>query len=187
LAEYILTTVSEEKYLHEILALQKANLPNNISAEERAEQGFVTCDHSFDLLRRMNNPFPHVIALSDDKVVGYALVMLPDHRNALDVLLSMFAKIDQQQYQGQSIKDSRYFTMGQVCIAKPHRSQGIFRKLYQKMKNEMSENFDYCITEVATDNVRSLKAHAKVGFTNLHSYTDSTNGKSWEIIIWDWS
>ena len=40
--------------LQQILALQKANLPNNLSEAEIQTQGFVTVSHDFDLLADMN-------------------------------------------------------------------------------------------------------------------------------------
>jgi len=60
-----------DKDLFEILALQKANLPANISFKEANSEGFVTVNHNFDLLKKMNSPFPHIIATSENKVIGY--------------------------------------------------------------------------------------------------------------------
>ena len=187
MSNYIITTVSEERHLLEILALQESNLPQNISTEEKNQEGFVTCDHSLELLKKMNNPFPHIIALHDNLVVGYALVMLSDMRNELEVLFSMFNKLDKLEFNRYSIRESSYFTMGQVCISKDHRSRGIFSAMYKEMKLQMSDEFDYCITEIASENLRSLKAHSNIGFEKLHSYIDEKNGISWELVIWDWT
>ena len=76
--------------------------------------------------------------------------------------------------------------MGQVCIDKQHRRKGLFKKMYDHFREQLSPHYKYCITEVATSNVRSLQAHEAVGFKNLLSYK-ADDGKDWELIVWDWS
>jgi hypothetical protein len=64
--------------LQQILNLQSQNLPKNISAEESKSEGFVTIQHILPLLKRMNEPYPHVVARNDEgSIIGYALTMLP--------------------------------------------------------------------------------------------------------------
>ena len=77
-----------------------------------------------------------------------------------------------------------YFVMGQVCVAKDFRGQQVFSDLYQKMKTEMSSHFDCIVTEIATRNTRSIRAHEKVGFETIHIYEDET--EEWAIVAWDW-
>ena len=177
--------VQQAKELQQILDLQAKNLPKNISPTEAKEQGFVTVHHDLAILEAMNATFPHIIAKDADKVVGYALVMLQEFGDEIAVLRSMFMNINSLSYQGVALKDAKYFTMGQVCVDKAYRGQGVFSGLYQKMKTEMSPHFDFIITEVATRNTRSMKAHEKVGFKVLTTFKDET--EEWAIVIWDWS
>ena len=171
--------------LNQILDLQTKNLKGNLSAEEIQSQGFVTVRHHLDLLRRMNARFPHIIAKSDSKVVGYALVMLPEFASEISILANLFNKINELQYFGTPLKDATYFIMGQICIAKAYRGKNIFTGLYQHMKKWMQDDFQYVITEVASENARSLRAHQKVGFETILNYT-SEKGEDWEVILWDW-
>jgi L-amino acid N-acyltransferase YncA len=187
LSEYSITRAVRDEYLVQILALQKINLPNNLTESEIETQGFVTCDHSPQLMKRMNHPFPHVIALHDSKVVGYALVMLPVLKNEIDVLKSMFEVIENHQFKEVSLEKSNYFVMGQVCIDKNHRSKGLFQNLYDGLKYYMSPHYNFCITEIDQRNRRSMRAHEKVGFELMTSYRDSKNGKLWDLVIWDWA
>ena len=73
-----------------------------------------------------------------------------------------------------------YMAMGQICIAKTHRGQGIFRKLYQTMKEKLPKGFDTIITEVDGKNKRSLVAHTAIGFNTLTIY--NSNGKEWHVL-----
>ena len=177
------TTVSSNYELEQILRLQSKNLPNNITTQEAQEQGFVTVQHDMDLLSTMNHPYPHIIAKKNEKVVGYALVMLPAFGNDIPVLRPMFAKIDTLHFKNKPLKGTNYFVMGQICVDKMCRRQGIFSGLYQQMKEQMSLQFDCIITEVATRNVRSMNAHQYVGFEVLDVYTVAE--EEWAIVAWE--
>lgn len=173
--------------LRQILALQAANLPQNISKSELAKEGFVTVQHSMELLQAMNEPYAHIIAKDGEKVIAYALVMLRDFADKIPVLFSMFEMINQSSFNGKSINNATYFAMGQVCIDKAYRGKGIFQKLYQTMQNYYSNDFQYLITEIAARNPRSLKAHSKVGFQDLKIFEDEKSGEIWHLVIWDWN
>ena len=171
--------------LQQILELQAANHPENISKKELIEQGFVTVRHNLSLLQAMNKGFPHIVAKAQEKLIAYALVMLKEFKDQIPVLIPMFDQIDRLEYKGQTLATVNYFVMGQVCIAKGFRGQGVFYGLYEKMKTEMQSHFPMVITEVSMRNLRSLKAHEKAGFETILEYT-STDGEQWIIMSWDW-
>lgn len=163
------------KELEQILDLQQRNLPKNISQEESTKEGFVTVEHTLDLLKSMNDVCGHIVAVDEGQVVGYALCMHPQFAEDIEVLRPMFLEIDKV------LKGKRnYMVMGQICVAKSHRGQGVFRKLYQTMKEKLPEGFDTIVTEVDGKNNRSLAAHAAIGFKTLTIYHSSE--KEWHII-----
>ena len=167
------TTVAE---LEQIIALQKINLLENLSEEERKEQGFVTVKHSLALLKAMNDVCAHTIAKVEDKVVGFALSMTKDFAGEIEVLKPMFAEISK------IVADENYLVMGQICIDKNFRKQGIFAGLYQFMKLDICANtYNSIITEIDIKNERSLKAHESVGFELLKDFTAAD--KNWRIVI----
>ncbi len=182
MVKYGISTTEEE--LKSILELQQINLPRNISTEELESQGFVTVEHDLDLLTRMNSPYQHIIAKEDNKVVGYTLVMLPKWKHDIPVLVEMFDQIDSIVYGGALLSEAKYFTMGQVCVAKSHRGQGVFAGLYTEMKKRMSPDFDYIITEIASRNYRSIRAHEKVGFEIIKTYQIG-DGEEWVLVLMD--
>ncbi|CAF4653643.1 unnamed protein product [Rotaria sp. Silwood1] len=57
-----ITTAQSETDIQEILALQQANLKQNIPIEMQASEGFVTVHHRYDVLQRMNAKMPSIIA-----------------------------------------------------------------------------------------------------------------------------
>ena len=170
-----LTSSSEE--IQEIIQLQGDNLLENVSEEDRSQQGFLTVKHSFDQLMSWHQNKPHTIAVSNGQVIGYAISMLPEYRHQVPVLVPMFEKIDQNMKSGID-----YLVMGQICIHKDYRGKGIFRGLYQTMKQNCSK-YDWIITEVDTSNIRSINAHKAIGFQELFSY--ESNGQIWSLIYLD--
>jgi len=180
----IFTTATTDRDLQQILGLQQLNLPKNISVEESRSQGFVTVEHNFEILKAMNDACPHIVAKVEDKVVGYTLVMLEQFKDRIPILIPMFKKVNQLNWKNQVIGDLRYFIMGQVCIDKSWRGQGIFSGLYKQMKVSLSNQFDCVITEIATRNKRSMRAHEKVGFEILEIYKGET--EEWAIVGWNW-
>ena len=170
---YKTATTSEE--LEQILVLQKANLPNSLSSEEKEKEGFLTVVHNFKLLKRMNDVCPHIIAKHGERVVGYTLCMHPKFKNEIDVLKPMFSELENN-----TAPINSFLIMGQVCVDKGYRKQGVFRNLYLKMQEETSKKFDSIVTEVDASNIRSVQAHYAIGFKKLSRYRD--DGKDWELI-----
>lgn len=174
-----------DAHLQQIMALQKANLPRNISRQEASEQGFVTVDHDMETLQDMNTPYRHSAAWAGEELAGYALVMETRFRHRIPILFPMFELLDGIPWRGQPLRDWRYYVMGQVCVAKPYRGQGVFEGLYLDMRNRLSSHFDLVVTEISTRNLRSIRAHEKVGFQNIHEYADP-HGEQWVIVGWGW-
>ena len=172
--------VENEEELEQILALQRANLPGQLSGEEIAADGFVTVEHTLDLLKRMHAMVPSIVAREGASVVGYALVMPVECRSLIPVLEPMFQRLDSLGMSGQ-----RFYVMGQICVGKPWRGKGVFDLLYQAHRRHLRGRFDCSVTEVATRNTRSMRAHERVGFTVIDRYRDATD--DWVLLRWDWS
>lgn len=62
-----------------------------------------------------------------------------------------------------------------------YRGKGIFKGLYNKMKDELQGKFNAIITEVDALNIRSSNAHKAIGFKELVKY--ESDGQLWELIV----
>ncbi|GAA4398799.1 hypothetical protein GCM10023187_09780 [Nibrella viscosa] len=178
------TTVTTEADLQQILDLQQQNLSKTVSPEQQKEQGFVTVIHTLPLLQQMNAAAPQIIAKDGDQLAGYALVMPTSFRSMIPVLQPMFDLLDTLVYDGQQVGCYPYYVMGQICVAEKYRGQGLFDGLYQYHRERLSGDYAMCITEVATRNTRSMRAHQRVGFQSIAEYEDETD--RWSVVVWDW-
>lgn len=184
------TTVSSAIELQQILDLQKKYLLSNIDTDEMKSQGFLTVQHSPILLSQMHSLAPSIIVKDGDEVVAYALVMLRECRDLVPELMPMFSTFDNLEYhrlgyQGKPLMDHSFYVMGQICVAKEYRGQGLFDMLYQKHRAVYQPQFDFIVTEIATRNTRSMRAHERVGFKTIHTYRDDLD--HWAVVLWDWS
>lgn len=168
--------VREEHELVQILELQRRNLPGSLDEDERAGQGFVTVEHTLDVLRRMHALAPSIVAKDGDELAGYALVMPVECRTLVPVLEPMFQRLESFE--------RRFYVMGQICVAKPYRGRGVFDRLYGAHREHLRGRYDSCVTEVSVRNPRSLRAHLRVGFEEIERYRDATD--EWVLLAWNW-
>lgn len=180
-------TISDSKEdLEGILRLQKANLSRSLSPGEAAAEGFVTVDHSFEQLKQLHDIAPHIIAKDHDRVIGYLLAMTSRSRNDIPVLIPMFREFESILYRGKPVGEWNYLVVGQVCIDKAWRGQGVLDRCYAAYRDRYSNKYDFAITEIATVNHRSRRAHQKTGFEEIHFYS-SPGQTGWVVVLWDWN
>lgn len=170
-------TVKVEGDIQGILRLHETNLRKNISLEEQDLEGFVSAEYDMRQLQLMNTMCPSIVAKVGERVIGYALVvtkefyghnpLLDDLMNSIDELVSM-----------------KYVIVGQLCVEKSYRGKGIVPLMYNFFRDELSGEFDCCVTDVNERNPRSLKAHIKSGFEIIE--TKQYDGCQWHIVLWDW-
>ncbi|MFP2924126.1 GNAT family N-acetyltransferase [Pyxidicoccus sp. 3LG] len=171
--------------LEQILVLQKKNLKQTLPAEEMRAQGFVTVQHDLAALEQMHALAPSIVAHHGEELAGFALTMPRECRALMPVLVPMFDLFDRLDYGGRPLNDYRYYVMGQICIDKAHRGAGLFDRLYEKHRELYRGQFDFIVTEVSTSNLRSMRAHERVGFKTLHTFRDATD--EWAVVLWDWA
>jgi predicted GNAT family N-acyltransferase len=204
--------VTTDEEIFEIKALQTANLPQNLSTEEQEKEGFVTAVYSIEFLQRMNRLCPSIIAKSESgHVVGYALVLTKELEGEHALLSEFFAmlktipcpvsikQISSPEASPQTLFDTNFVMVGQLCVAKEYRGQGLVDKMYNFYRSCLSseyecqeENFlslssqqyDLCLTDVAQNNPRSITAHLRCGFEIVHSIEYAQI--MWHIVVWQW-
>ena len=163
-----------------LLDLQRANLAVNLDAQTIESQGFVTFVYAPEAIKKMMQAAPQIVARADNKIVGYALATTVEvglENKLMRPLVELFQKLD-------PLSKKRFYLMGQVCVRVGYRGIGVFDALYNEHKALFHYQYDAVVTEIASDNLRSLAAHKRVGFQTIHTEFDETLGKEWQIVTW---
>lgn len=169
-----------------ILQLQQENLALHLSTEEILQQGFVTVEHHLEDLERMHLAGPSIIAKENNRVIAYVLAMTLQARDHIPILEPMFMMFEHIEFQGKPLLEIPFIMIGQVCVDRPYRGQGVFEKCYETFRDYFQSRYAFALTEIAVRNQRSIRAHSRIGFTTLCTYS-SPDGETWQIVTWHWN
>lgn len=111
-----ITTASTSDHLEQILALLKENHRSHVSSEEASLHGFVTIEYTLEELQLLNRIRPQVIAISDNRVVAYALILTKESEKLITELESMFHILNKIVYRGQLLADLNYYVMDEWAV-----------------------------------------------------------------------
>lgn len=171
--------------VRKILDLQSKNLRKNLSREEAASQGFVFVEHDFDILMSICQEEAPVVAFDGEDLAGYAICMSKVFAHQVPELKMFFEQLDQLVVNGHKLGNQSYLACGQICIAKAYRGQNLMSRLYHHMQ-KLKDRYMYCVTEISSQNIRSLYAHQKVGFKKIMQHIGD-DAEIWEIVLWEWN
>lgn len=180
----IIKKVDNQFELNGIKDLQELNLRKNIDTSIAVSEGFLTAEYTISYLKEMHVASPSIIAKDGDNVVGYALVATREVKNGHELMADLFNVIDSKIYKGRQLNTVSYVVVGQLCVAKDYRGQGLVKKMYDYYRDCYAAQYEYLITDVAQANTRSLHAHKKSGFEVIDTLI--YGGIGWDIVLWDW-
>ena len=167
------------------MGLQRRYLVGALSEEQQALEGFVFAEHTLPLLRRMAAQAPQAIAILGRRVIGYCLSLPLSMRGELPILRPMFEEFDRCVYRERPLCEYSLIVGGQVCVDRDHRGKGLLARLYEQVRASLPFRCDLCVTEIATRNVVSVRAHERMGFKTISTYSDGQ--EEWVIVVWDLS
>lgn len=176
--------VTNDDELIQIARLSADNLVFNISDETKEKEGFVTWVYPVNTLFALHAIAHSVIVKDGDTVVGYALVLTKECAAIYPPLGETINHVSTISYKGRPLTAHRVYFMGQICVHADYRGRGIVGMLYEFHRQQLSAQFDILVTEISTNNPRSLRAHQKTGFKVIDTYHDAKD--EWDVVIWDW-
>ena len=172
------------RHFEQILDLQRRYHAGALSPDAQEREGFVFAEHSVSLLGRMSAELPQAIAVAnDDVVVGYCLSLSLSLRHELPSLAPMFDQFDRCAYHGRPLSTYSFFVGGQVCVERAYRGHGLLARLYEQVRLSAPKTYELCVTEIAVRNQVSLRAHERMGFETISTYSDGS--EAWVIVAWD--
>ena len=163
-----------------VLALQEANLFDNLSAAARKE-GFLSARFSREQFVRMDRDVGVLVARDAEPVVGYLCASGVELNRQFPLLLAMIERYSQVTFRGRALADQKTFVYGPVCVDRAHRGCGVLRGLFRALLREIPGRFDVGVAFVAEDNQRSLAVHiAGLGMDDVGEF--EFKGKRYRIL-----
>jgi GNAT superfamily N-acetyltransferase len=177
-----ITIASADRHFEQILDLQRRYHVQSLSPETQEKEGFVFAEHSVPLLRRMAAELPQAIAVDNDVVVGYCLALPLSLRAEVPALSPMFDHFNRCTFRGRPLSEVRFLVGGQVCVDRAHRGRGLLARLYEQIRSSAPPVYELCVTEIAVRNQVSVRAHARMGFETISTYSDER--ERWVVVAW---
>lgn len=169
--------------LPEIMRIQQANQPSNLSRTEQAD-GFLSAEFSPEQFARMHNEIPMVVADCGSRLGGYMCGCSLASGATVPLLAHMAALFPETFYRSKSIDGYKAFIYGPVCVDRPLRGKGILEGLFRKFKSLLAGQYEIGILFVSLDNPRSLKAHThKLSMCKLCDF--SFGGRNYGLLVFD--
>lgn len=141
-----------------ILALQEANLHENLTEMQRAD-GFLSVRFTRDQFAEMNAGATVTVAEENNRIAGYACTSAQEFNVGFPLLAAMLGALPGLTCLGRSLDSPRSCVYGPVCVDRAFRGQGVFRGLIDQLKKELAGRYDCAVAFIAKDNARSLGAH----------------------------
>jgi hypothetical protein len=141
-----------------ILALQEANLFDNLSVEARSD-GFLSARFSREQFARMHSDVAVMVVDDAVRIAGYLCASGIEFNRQFPLLAEMIGCYREVSFQGRPLADQKTFVYGPVCVDRTLRGRGLLRGLYQGLREEVAGRFDVGVAFIAKDNARSLAAH----------------------------
>lgn len=163
-----------------ILALQEANLHDNLPEPQRA-QGFLSARLTAAHFDQIEREVALIVARDDARVAGYLCAATVAFSRQFPVLAAMLERYPHLQYLGAPLDRLNSFVYGPVCIGRDWRGRGLLRAMYDALRAQVAGRFQAGVAFVAQDNPHSLSAHAEgLGMSVIGEF--SFNGKQHWIL-----
>jgi GNAT superfamily N-acetyltransferase len=141
-----------------ILALQEANLFDNLGEGERA-QGFLSVRFRGDQFSDMNDGAAVVVGEHVQGILGYACASTQGFNARVPIIRAMIAAFPRLSLLGRPLQSPGTVIYGPVCVDRGYRGKGVFRRLIDTLKQELRGRYHTAAAFIAKSNTRSLAAH----------------------------
>jgi len=149
--------------LPRLIAINRGNLKDSLSHEERKRSGFVLRLYPASLVSAIMDLEPVLVAEVGEEMAGY-LYPTPDYfREKIPVLRTRLLLLDKVTYQGKSLSAYKFIEIGMVVVVTAYRQKGVFSRLVEEVERRY-KGYELVLARVALGNEGSLQAHRRLGF-----------------------
>lgn len=145
-----------------VLTLQEANLFHALDETQRRE-GWLSVAFEPGQFTAMARDLALIVAHDGAGVQGYLCAAGNDAGVRVPLLASMLEHAARLGFLGRPLARQRTFVYGPVCVAQGQRRKGVLRGMYQRLRDELTGDFDAGVLFIAKGNAPSLHAHDALG------------------------
>lgn len=161
----ITVRLSEPSDRGAIRALMQASTGENLTPEQRAEQGFVQGAMDEETIARFQAGPGVFVAEEDGSLAGFAMTSEPGLFNAGPVKSTVDAVA------AHSPEGTRLFMYGPVAVDAGFQGRGVLSKLLTALSNDLAGRFDLGALFVEAANEKSLAVHRHYGMAEPARFT----------------
>lgn len=166
-----------------ILSLQERNLYSNLSETDHPN-GFVTTSFTFAQLEKLLIEEGIFVAVSNNKVVGYAMAGSWKFFSQWPIFPYMSARLSTLRFMKSVIDTENSFQYGPVCIDVSYRGSALFPLMFEKLRIELSKRYPIGITFINRVNQCSFAAHnRKLGMQVIDQF--EFDGRQYHVLAFD--
>ncbi|HNZ63534.1 MAG TPA: GNAT family acetyltransferase [Bacillota bacterium] len=153
-------------------------------ADEDKPDGFVTTLFTSDQFRSLiEDENGLVIALDDDKVIGYAMAASWDYWSQWPLFRFMIDDLPHMSFRGTPLNTENSYQYGPICVEKAYRSTRVFPNLFEFSRREMNKRYPFLVTFINRVNGRSFRAHEKLALEIIKPF--EFNGNNYYALGYD--
>lgn len=157
-----------------ILALMAASRGDGLSAQERAERGFVQGRMDADVLTRFQEGTGVFIAEETGRLAGFAMTSEPGAVASGPPRLALDALGD---------GDGRLFLYGPAAVDPGFQGRGVLTMLLTALSRELRDRFDLGVAFVEAANAKSLAVQRHYGMTEAATFV--FDGRDYFVFTFD--
>jgi hypothetical protein len=181
----VITRLGQNRDINGILMLQKANLHDNLSVDER-KRGFVTTPFLEEQLKELLAQRGIFVAEERGEIAGYAMAGSWDFFAKWPIFPHMVSRLGSLVFLDKPLLPRQSFQYGPICIDSSRRGTGLFPELFEEMRLEFSSRYPVGVTFINRINVHSYMAHTrKLGLTVIDEFEFS--GRNYYGLAFDTS
>lgn len=139
------------EHINQIGELNSKFLITQLSDKQR-QDGFIRIEYNIEDLHRIITNREIVVAIIENKVIGYYLIGKKSGNPALQ----------NQSAAANNLTDITIDQIGygcQVCMEVEHRKNGLFKAMFDRLEIEVKDKYSHLLCSVSESNTTSLKVH----------------------------
>ncbi len=165
------TRTARTSELEAVVKMQEEYNKYNLAPRDRRKHGFLSLVTDFEKLKVLNDDLGVMVALCDDRIVGYEIPVGLHHCDDIPLFIPMREQILKLSIDGTPLTAENTIISGQICVDKAYRSRTVGEALHFGLLERLRDNYEFTVVEIDELNTRSMHfSQEKLGLQKISVY-----------------